>query len=180
METKKWLTAALEAGACNAAVIAVEDMAFDTAFRDMCAVNACGVYGKCYMCPPDIGEIDDLIAQAKEYTNALVFQYIGQLEDSFDIDGMRESKDKLRTITFTLRDRLIADGAKDYLLLGAGGCGVCARCSKLDNEPCKAPSLAIPSLEAYGVNVSKLAAAAGMKYINGVNTVTYFGAILTK
>jgi hypothetical protein len=36
----------------------------------------------------------------------------------------------------------------------------------------------MPSLEAYGVNVSKLAASAGMKYINGQNTVTYFGAVL--
>ena len=101
-----------------------------------------------------------------------------KMSSPFDIDGMKESKDKLRAITFTLRDRLIADGAKDCLLLGAGGCGVCERCSKLDGEPCKAPHLAIPGLEAYGVNVSKLAAAAGMKYINGVNTVTYFGAIL--
>jgi hypothetical protein len=36
----------------------------------------------------------------------------------------------------------------------------------------------MPSLEAYGVNVSALASAAGMKYINGQNTVTYFGAVL--
>ncbi|MBQ6947214.1 MAG: DUF2284 domain-containing protein [Clostridia bacterium] len=180
MDTKKWMAAALEAGACNAAMIAVKDMVFDTAFRDMCAANACGVYGKCHMCPPDVGDINDLIAEAKSYRNALVFQYIGRLEDSFDIEGMKESKDKLRTITFALRDRLIADGEADCLLLGAGGCGVCERCSKLDDQPCKAPHLAIPSLEAYGVNVSKLAAAAGMKYINGVNTVTYFGAILMK
>ena len=33
------------------------------------------------------------------------------------------------------------------------------------------------SLEAYGVNVSELASASGMKYINGQNTVTYFGAV---
>ena len=40
MDTKKWMAAALEAGACNTAVIAVKDMVFDTAFRDMCAANA--------------------------------------------------------------------------------------------------------------------------------------------
>ena len=34
------------------------------------------------------------------------------------------------------------------------------------------------SLATYGINVSKLAKAAGMKYINGQNTVTYFGAAL--
>jgi hypothetical protein len=36
----------------------------------------------------------------------------------------------------------------------------------------------VASLEAYGIFVAKLAEKAGMKYINGVNTVTYFGAVL--
>jgi len=36
----------------------------------------------------------------------------------------------------------------------------------------------MPSLETYGINVSRLAPAVGMKYVNGVNTVTYFGAVL--
>ena len=64
------------------------------------------------------------------------------------------------------------------LHLGAGGCGVCERCAKQTGEPCRFPHLALASLEAYGVNVSQLAQAANMKYINGQNTVTYFGAVL--
>ena len=64
------------------------------------------------------------------------------------------------------------------LHLGAGGCGVCKRCAKVDGEPCRFPSEAMPSLEAYGINVSSLASLSGMKYINGQNTVTYFGAVL--
>lgn len=35
---------------------------------------------------------------------------------------------------------------------------------------------AVSSLEAYGVAVYELANLSGMKYINGPNTVTYFGA----
>ena len=50
--------------------------------------------------------------------------------------------------------------------------------SKRTNEPCRHPELAMPSLETYGINVSELAASSGMKYINGQNTVTYFGALL--
>ena len=45
-------------------------------------------------------------------------------------------------------------------------------------EPCRFPEKAFPSLEAYGVFVSKLAQACGMRYINGANTVTYFGVVL--
>ena len=37
---------------------------------------------------------------------------------------------------------------------------------------------ACASLEAYGVSVSQLAELSGMRYINGENTVTYFGAVL--
>jgi predicted metal-binding protein len=63
-------------------------------------------------------------------------------------------------------------------MLGAGGCRVCPVCAKKTDEPCRHPELAMSSLETYGINVSKLAASAGMKYINGKDTVTYFGAVL--
>ena len=52
----------------------------------------------------------------------------------------------------------------------------CPRCAKRDELPCRHPDEALSSLETYGVAVSQLAELAGMKYINGVNTVTYFGA----
>jgi predicted metal-binding protein len=69
-------------------------------------------------------------------------------------------------------------GLNKVLHLGAGGCGVCEVCAKRTGEPCRFPEKAMPSLEAYCINVSELARAAGMKYVNGQNTVTYFGAVL--
>ena len=63
------------------------------------------------------------------------------------------------------------------LHLGAGGCHVCERCAKMDDQPCRFPEKAVSSLETYGVNVSELAKSAGMKYINGQDTVTYFAAM---
>ena len=75
-------------------------------------------------------------------------------------------------VDFPVRD------AQRILHLGAGGCRVCKVCAKKTNEPCRFPELAMRSLEAYGIHVSKLAEAAGMKYINGSDTVTYFGAVL--
>ena len=71
-------------------------------------------------------------------------------------------------------------GDTSGLFMGAGGCRICKRCAKLDNEPCRFPEEAMSSLEAYGANVSALARSAGMKYINGVDTVTYFGAVFLK
>ena len=170
----------LEAGASKVGEVAVSDIVFDTVFRDICAANSCGKYGKCHMCPPDVGDIQELIDRARSYERALVFQNVYPLEDSFDFEGMIAAKDHFRSITVALRHQLIDLQTENVLLLGAGGCGVCQTCTKEENLPCKAPHLAIPSLEAYGVNVSKLAASADMKYINGSDTVTYFGAILLK
>jgi predicted metal-binding protein len=72
---------------------------------------------------------------------------------------------------------LLGSGA---LVLGAGGCPLCEECTAKVNQPCRFPDQAVTSLEAYGINVSTTAGKAGMKYINGANTVTYFGAILFK
>ena len=36
----------------------------------------------------------------------------------------------------------------------------------------------MPSMESYGVNVYQTAQQAGLKYINGQDTVTYFGMVL--
>ena len=60
----------------------------DRSFRAQCASNACGVYGKCWMCPPDVGEIEPLMAEIRKYKQTLWYQSIAQLEDSFDVEGM--------------------------------------------------------------------------------------------
>ena len=40
------------------------------------------------------------------------------------------------------------------------------------------PERLFPSLEGFGINVTKLAAASGLRYNNGERTVTYFGMVL--
>ena len=172
------IASTLSKGATRASIIETAEIKTDRIFRDMCAANACGVYGKCYMCPPDVGDIDVLMAEIQNYKYALVYQTISELEDSFDFEGMVAAKKRTYPLAQSLRD--VFSGAKlpKVLHLGAGGCGVCTPCAKRTGEPCRAPELAMPSLEAYGINVSELAKSAGMKYINGQNTVTYFGAVL--
>ena len=169
---------ALQIGAYKANVISASEIPLDRAFRDMCASNACGVYGKCYMCPPDVGDIDVLMGEIKHYKHAFVYQTVTVLEDSFDFEGMIDAKKQMYKIAQKIRGLFDELEIKNVLHLGAGGCGVCESCAKRTNEPCRFPHLAMPSLEAYGVNVSGLAKAAGMKYINGQDTVTYFGAVL--
>ncbi len=173
-----FLALALDLGAYKANIIDVKDISLDRSFRDICASNACGIYGKCWMCPPDVGDIDTLMREVKKYDYALVYQTVTELEDSFDFEGMIEAKKRTYPIAQNLRKKFTDRNISKVLHLGAGGCGVCETCAKKTNEPCRFPKLAMSSLEAYGVNVSQLAKAANMKYINGQDTVTYFGAVL--
>ena len=175
---EKLESAALELGAYKSKVIEAKDISLDRAFRDMCEVNSCGMYGKCYMCPPDVGDIELLMSEIGIYDYALVYQTVSELEDSFDFEGMVAAKKRTYPLAQSLRGVFEEHGLSKVLHLCAGGCGVCKTCAKQTGEPCRFPEKAMPSLEAYGFNVSALAKSAGMKYINGQNTVTYFGIVL--
>ena len=175
VDTRVLVEAALNSGAARAAVISADQISFRREFLAACEQNFCGKYGKCWTCPPDVGNIDELMAEAKTYQHVLVFQTIGQLEDSFDIENMQEASKNHNALLQVLAAEL-APVLKAPLTLGGGSCKVCAVCAKETEEPCRAPEKAIKSLEAYGIDVADLAAAAEMNYINGPNTVTYFGA----
>ena len=175
---KDIISEALKLGVYKARVIEANKIETDAAFRGMCQSNACGRYGKCYMCPPDVGDIESLRARVTEYDLALVWQTVTELEDSFDFEGMTEARKDTNPIALALR-RVFSDrNITKVLHLGAGGCGLCDECGKITGESCRFPTLAMPSLESHGINVSKLASAADMKYTNGQNTVTYFGVVL--
>ena len=169
---------ALSLGAYKATVIPVELVETNAAFRDMCASNACGNYGRNWMCPPDAGEIHELMARLRTYSHVLVYQTVTELEDSYDFEGMMDAGVAHNRLMVELRRGIEGLNLSRVLHLGAGGCRMCEVCAKRTGEPCRQPDLAVASLETYGVNVSRLAPAAGMKYINGKDTVTYFGAVL--
>ena len=169
---------ALSLGAFRASVIPVESIETDAAFRDMCAANVCGNYGRNWKCPPDAGDIHELIAELRTCSYAMVYQTVSELEDSYDFEGMMEAGLRHNQLMVDIRAKLAEEPLSRVLHLGAGGCRMCEVCAKRVNEPCRHLDLAVASLETYGVNVSKLAPTAGMKYINGKDTVTYFGAVL--
>ncbi len=172
------LHTALNNGAHKAALIRVKDIPFRREFRQACAANSCGKYGKCWTCPPDVGDIDELIAYAKTFDRCLLFQTVSELEDSFDIEGMLEAGRAHSELTRSVWRELQPQMPQDTLMLSAGGCGACERCAKETNEPCRHPEQALASLEAYGIAVSEVAALGKMRYINGEDTVTYFSAML--
>jgi len=168
---------AIDAGASGAAVVSSEKVSFRREFRADCERNSCGRYGKSWTCPPDVGDIDEMISKAKKYKHMLIFQSIAQLQDSYDIKGMKAAAIAHSVLTHKVAEKL-KDLISQPLALGAGACLICPSCTKEENVPCRHPDKALVSLEAYGIDVSKLAAASGLAYINGKNTVTFFGGVM--
>ena len=177
MKYQELIQAALDCGAAKAAIIPKEAIVVSADFRAICEGNGCGRYGKCYMCPPHVGPIDELMGRVRSYERGLLYQTIGELEDSFDIEGMQEAGRAHAQMGQRLRDAL-EPMLKERLHLSSGGCGLCEVCGQQTNEPCRYPDRALPSMESYGIDVYNTTKDTELKYINGSNTVTFFGLVL--
>lgn len=164
----------LQAGVYQYGLIDVQEIPFSSEVRVMC--TACPSYNHSWACPPAVGEIDDCRQTCLSYEKMLVFSARYELEDSFDYEGMqagmrafKEVCDKVFQLTHQHEGR--------YLLLSNEGCFRCKQCT-CPNAPCRMPDRLFPSIEGYGILVSELARKAKISYVNGPNTVTYFGGLL--
>lgn len=145
-------------------------------FRRACEANTCGRYGKSWCCPPAIGTFEECCERLSKYENVLVFNGKYEIEDCFDMEGMIEGKHKFSRLTQEVRE-CIEPVFSDCLTLAYGvGCESCKKCTYPD-APCRFKDKSCAHLEAYGVNVSQLARAAGMSYKEGDESIIYFGAI---
>ena len=164
-------------GAKAAALIAVEEISFDTAFRSMCASNACGNYGRSYMCSPDIGEIEALIAEAKGYTYAIVYQTVGLLEDSYDFEGMMDGAGQRHNDLAQKVRELFEKSCGKKPPSGAGGCRLCPVCGKKTEGP--VPLSGARDVVAGGLRRERIGAGGAVRhalYQRG-KPVTSFGAV---
>lgn len=159
----------------ESAFIKTSLITFSQDVRDACEANLCGMYGKCWSCPPGVGKWQELRDHYKSYGHAFVFTTKHELEDSFDIEGMTEGRAEHNSTERAIEAALKKQDEK-FEICGAEGCSLCEKCT-YPNSPCRHPDLMHHSMEATGMNVVKLASDAGIHYMNGVNTVTYFSVI---
>lgn len=175
---QRMLEEAIACGAHKAVSVSQKQIILSQEFRTICKGNGCGNYGQCWMCPPDVGEIESLMREVRRYPEGLLYQTIGRLEDSYDIEGMTQSAENHMQVSLRLQRRAKVLLTAEPLHVSCGGCHLCERCAKRDHLPCRHPELALPSMEAYGVDVYNTACNAGLQYCNGQNTVTFFGMVL--
>ena len=169
--------AALDCGAAKAVVIPESSIVLSETFFDVCKSNSCGKFGRCWMCPPDIGPIGELMERVRSYSFGLLYQSIGSLEDSFDIEGMSAAAKEHARLSQRI-DAAVKPMCGEVFHLSCGGCNLCEECAKRINEPCRFPEKALIPMEGAGMDVYNTVKDTPLKYINGQNTVTYFGIVL--
>ena len=167
---------AVQCGFLECGYVKVKNLKYYPEVRAICEGNLCRNYGSSWACPPGVGTIAECTERVRQYENMLLFSCKYELEDSFDFEGMSAGllAFKERVDVF---HRQLNSVLSDFLLLSNEGCGRCQICTYPD-APCRFPHLLHHSLEGYGFVVNELATEAGIRYNNGINTVTYFGALL--
>ena len=165
-----------DAGVYEYGIVDPREVEFTQAVRKMCEDNLCHQYGKTWACPPAVGTVDECRERAQGYEKMLVFSGRFELEDSYDFEGMGKAMRDFKDIAHRLDDAVRPE-LKAFLMLSNEGCGMCSACT-YPNSPCRFPEKVHGSIEGYGIFVSKLAQQAGIKYNNGKDTVTFFGALL--
>jgi predicted metal-binding protein len=175
---QKILRLSLQHGADRAAVISTASIPFAPELRGSCDQNACGRFATCWVGPPAIGEVDELMKRVRSFPSALVVQTIGQLEDSYDYEGMMAAKDAHERMFRSLRPAVHAlFPGQPTLDLSCGCCSLCESCTYPD-QPCRLPDEAVSAVEAYGINVNPMLIACGLQYNNGKDTVSYVSLFL--
>ena len=175
-KTKEIIKQALSEGFSQAGTLNCEALEFMPEVREMCAADRCQSYGKNWTCPPACGTIEEAALKASKYSHGIIVQTTGKLDDDFDYENMQEAEQKhkknFEKLVTSLRDRF-----PNMLPMGAGTCTICPKCT-CPNEPCRFPDRAIPSMEAYGLFVSKVCELSNMKYNYGPLSMTYTSCIL--
>lgn len=144
--------------------------------RDMCASGKCMMYGKNWCCPPHCGTLEELEQKVRQFSDGIIVQSTGELEDDFDAEVMMETE-QIHKQRFSKLVEEIWKTEKNILPLSAGTCTRCKTCTCPD-EPCRFPDTTYSSMEATGLNVSEVCTQSNIPYYYGKLTITYTSCIL--
>jgi len=103
-------------------------------------------------------------------------QTVGDIEDSYDWDGIMETRARHKDNFGRLWDELEKQHAS-VLAMGAGSCSLCESCAYPD-EPCRSPHRMSASMEACGLFVSRVCADNGLAYNYGSDKIAFTSCYL--
>ena len=175
-EVREILDLAKEYGFSKVVEMEVSSVQLNPEVRAMCATNKCKMYDTNWACPPGCGTLAECEAKVAKYQHGILIQTTGELEDSFDFEGMEEIKEKHDLNLKNFVEKLYSLEI-DMMPLGDGCCQICKDCTYPDGE-CRFPKKAFSSMEAFGILVSDFCKSNQVEYYYGPNTLTYVGCVL--
>ena len=144
--------------------------------RNMCAENKCQQYGVNWACPPGCGTLEECRERVSKYSKGVIFQTVGDVEDSFDFEAMKEIEKKHKNRFFKLIENL-EDSNLEIMFFGTGCCTSCKKCTYPD-KPCRFPKRLISSMEAYGMLVSDVCKTNNIDYYYGKTKIAYTACLI--
>jgi len=142
-----------------------------------CAANACGKYNANWTCPPGVGVPEECMAKVKSYSKVLIFRSEYKIGEWYEYEKVEETIRKHQANVRRIRE-LIPNDIGDHLILSGGGCVYCKECAYVKKEKCRHPDIAIPPIEAYGVDIFRFTKKNNIKYGSPEGEMYYFGMIL--
>ena len=167
---------ALEKGFTSCAQLNISTLDFMQEVRDMCNPTQCNSYGKSWSCPPACPTLEEMRERIKSYSNGILVQTVGDIEDSYDWEGIMEAG-ALHKKNFMALWESLEDDYTSVLAMGAGACMLCETCTYPDS-PCRFPDKMSPSMEACGLFVSKVCTDNNLPYNYGQDHITFNSCFL--
>lgn len=169
-------TMALKAGFSHTAPLDCGTVRLLPEVRAMCASGKCHQYNANWACPPGCGTLEECEEKIRRYRQGILVQTVGQLEDSLDFEGMKETEKKHKENFFKL-DQFLRESYPNRLPLSAGCCTICKNCTYPD-APCRFPEKSVSSMEAYGMLVTQVCQDNSLPYYYGEGTIAYTSCFL--
>jgi len=173
---EKLASMAKECGFTHSARLDVSTLEFLQEVRDMCNAKQCNRYGTSWSCPPACVSLEEMRERVMKHSEGLLVQTVGQLEDSYDWEGISETGTRHKANFVRMWDAVEKDHPS-VLAMGAGVCGLCDTCT-YPNEPCRFPDRAAASMEACGLFVSKVCSDNGLAYNYGPDRIAFTSCFL--
>jgi len=175
---KELAAIAKECGFTHTAPLEVSTLDFMQDVRDMCNADQCENFNKSWSCPPACASLEEMRKLVKSYKSGILVQTVGELEDSYDWEGIMEAGATQKENFAKLRKEL-EKKYSNVLSMGTGMCRLCETCTYPDN-PCRFPDRMEVSMEACGLFVSKVCTDNGLAYNYGPEKIAFTACFLVE
>jgi len=175
-DQEKLTTHAMECGFTYSAPLDIATLEFLQDVRDMCNPKQCEKYNTSWSCPPACASLEEMREKVKKYSCGLIVQTVGDLEDSYDWEGIMDVGARQKANFAKMREELEKEYG-DVLAMGSGSCKLCETCTYPD-APCLFPDRMQVSMEACGLFVSKVCTDNNLAYNYGPNKFAFTSCFL--